>query len=337
MRLVTTALAVMLAVVATLAIFGLPVLDSLALIYEGALGDRFGLGRTLAKATPLILTGLGMVIAWRAGMYNIGGEGQLIVGAIGGATLAHYLAASVPGPMLNPLILASASLAGALYAGIAGWLQVARGVPAVISTILLNFVAIQLLAWVVQEPLRRTTGGLPQTQPLAPDAMLLRFDRQLDVHFGLVIAVVAVLFVAIFLYGTTSGFRLRLVGASPTAARANRIPSTRVAVGSMMLSGALCGLAGAVEYTGITGTLGIGFPQGWGFLAIPVALLGALHPVGVLASGLTFGALFAGSENLARFSVGGTTLIYVIQAVAVLSVVAIHQRSRVRKPAEVAA
>lgn len=337
MKFFTTVVALVLAVIVTLAIFGLPVLDSLTLIYEGALGDRFGIGRTLAKATPLILTGLGMVIAWRAGMYNIGGEGQLIVGAIGGAALAHALAATVPGPVLNPLILVTASLAGAIWAGIAGWLQVARGVPAVISTILLNFVAIQLLAWVVQEPLRRASGGLPQTEPLAPNAMLLRFDRQLDVHFGLVIAVVAVLLVAGFLYGTTSGFRLRLVGASPTAARANRIPSARVAIGSMMLSGALCGLAGAVEYTGITGTLGIGFPQGWGFLAIPVALLGGLHPFGVLGSGLYFGALFAGSENLARFSTGGTTLIYVIQAVAVLAVVAVNHRVRVKKPVEATA
>lgn len=104
-----------------------------------------------------------------------------------------------------------------------------------------------------------------------------------------------------------------------------------------MLSGALCGLAGAVEYTGITGTLGIGFPQGWGFLAIPVALLGGLHPFGVLCSGLYFGALFAGSENLARFSTGGTTLIYVIQAVAVFAVVAVNHRVRVRKSAEATA
>lgn len=326
MRALTTFLVLVLALVATLALFGLPVLDSLRLLYEGALGDKFGISRTLAKATPLLLTGVGMVIAWRAGMYNIGGEGQLIVGAIGAAAVASALAGKIPGAALNPILLVVAMASGALWSGIAGWLQIARGVPAVISTILLNFVAIQLLAWVVQAPLRRSTGGLPQTEPLPEDAMLLKFDRQLDLHFGIVIALIVVVLAALYLYGTRSGFRLRLVGASASVARANRIPSNRVAVGSMMLSGALCGLAGAVEYTGITGMLGIGFPQGWGFLAIPVALLGGLHPIGVLFSGLYFGALFAGSENLARFTASGTTLIYVIQAVAVLAVVSIAQK-----------
>lgn len=326
MRALTTFLVLVLALIATLALFGLPVLDSLKLLYEGALGDKFGISRTLAKATPLLLTGVGMVIAWRAGMYNIGGEGQLIVGAIGAAAVASALAGKIPGAALNPILLVVAMAAGALWSGIAGWLQIARGVPAVISTILLNFVAIQLLAWVVQAPLRRSTGGLPQTEPLPEDAMLLKFDRQLDLHFGIVIALIVVVLAALYLYGTRSGFRLRLVGASASVARANRIPSNRVAVGSMMLSGALCGLAGAVEYTGITGMLGIGFPQGWGFLAIPVALLGGLHPIGVLFSGLYFGALFAGSENLARFTASGTTLIYVIQAVAVLAVVSIAQK-----------
>jgi len=336
-RLLTTVAALTFALVLTLVVFGLPVADSLQLLAEGAFGDKFGISRTLAKATPLLLTGLGMVIAWRAGMYNIGGEGQLIVGAIGGAAVAAALMGKVVGPVLNPLILAAAMATGALWSGFAGWLQVARGVPAVISTILLNFVAIQLLAWSVQGPLRRSEGGLPQTAPLPADTMLLKFDRQLDLHFGIVIAVITVLLVTAFLYGTRSGFRLRLVGASPTAARANRIPSERVAIGSMMLSGALCGLAGGVEYTGITGVLGTGFPQGWGFLAIPVALLGGLHPLGVMLSGLYFGALFAGSENLARFSTSGTTLIYVIQAAAVLAVVALAPRARPAKVKEAAA
>lgn len=337
MRVLATIGALAAALIFTLLIFGLPIGDSLQLLFEGALGDKFGISRTLAKATPLLLTGVGMVVAWRAGMYNIGGEGQLIVGAIGGAAAAHWLVKSLPGPVLNPIILATAMLAGAAWAGFAGWLQIARGVPAVISTILLNFVAIQLLAWSVQGPLRRPGDGVPQTPPLPEEAMLLRFDRQLDLHFGLIIAVVTVLLVAVYLYGTSDGFRLRLVGASPTAARANRIPSNRVALSSMMLSGALCGLAGGVEYTGITGVLGIGFPQGWGFLAIPVALLGGLHPLGVLLSGLYFGALFAGSENLARFSTSGTTLIYVIQAAAVLAVVALTPRKARIKVEEAAA
>lgn len=255
-------------------------------------------------------------------MYNIGGEGQLVVGALAGAVVAK-LATGAPGAVLNVLVLTAAMIGGGMFAALAGWLQVKRGVQAVISTILLNFIALQLLGWCVTGPLRRPEGGLPQTSPLPETAMLLRFDRQLDVHSGLLYALLACGLVWLYLYGTVGGFRLRLVGAGPATARANRIPAGKVAIVSMALSGALCGLAGGVEYTGITGTLGIGFPQGWGFLAIPVALLGGLHPAGVLLSAIYFGALFAGSENLGRFTQGGPTLVYVIQAAAVLAIVAI--------------
>lgn len=323
-----------LALLLTLLAFGLPLGESLRLLFDGSVGDRAGWSRTLVKATPLILAGLGMVVAWRAGMYNIGGEGQLIVGALLGASVARF-ASGLPGPVLNVAILLAGIVGGGAYAAFAGWLQVARGVQAVISTILLNFVAIQMLGWAVTGPLRRSEGGLPQTTPLPEAAMLLRFDRRLDVHSGLLYALVAVIFVWIFLYKTTWGYRLRLVGAGASAARANRIPASRVAVMSMALSGALCGLAGCVEYSGITGTLGAGFPQGWGFLGIPVALLGGLHPVGVLGSGLYFGGLFAGSENLGRFTAGGSTLVYVIQAVAVLAFVAFGSVRPVAVKAEV--
>jgi simple sugar transport system permease protein len=127
----------LLVLVATLAILGLPIADSLRLLYEGALSDKYGIHRTLLKSAPLILVGLGMVISWRAGMFNIGGEGQLLCGAAGGAALAHALGSP---PAL--LICFVAALAGALYAGLAGWLFVKRGVNIVISTILLNFVAL---------------------------------------------------------------------------------------------------------------------------------------------------------------------------------------------------
>lgn len=307
--------------VLTLLVFGLPLGDSLRLLFEGSLGDASGLSRTVVKATPLILAGLGMAVAWRAGMYNIGGEGQLVVGALCGATIAKF--ASISGAPLNWLVLLASMAGGAAYAAVAGWLQVARGVQVVISTILLNFVALQLLGWAVSGPLRRPDGGMPQTAPLPPDAMLMPFDRQLDAHTGTLYALLACAAIWVYLYMTVGGYRLRLVGANKRVARAYRLPTERVAISAMALSGALCGLAGGVEYTGMTGQLGIGFPQGWGFLAIPVALLGGLHPVGVLLSAGYFGALFAGSENLGRFTSGGATLVYVVQAVAVLAFVGI--------------
>lgn len=310
------------ALILTLAIFGLPIFPSLKLIGEGAFGDAAGWSRTVVKTTPLLLCGVGMVVAWRAGMFNIGGEGQFLIGASSGAAAA-IIFQNLPGGIQNPVILLAAMLGGGAYAAFAGWLQVKRGVPAVISTILLNFIAIYFLDWAVNGgPLQRTDGIMPQSQPLKESVMLLRFSRQLDVHSGAIYALVAVGLIWIYLYGTKGGFQLRLVGENARAARANRIPSDRIAIWAMFLSGALCGLAGAIEYTGITGLVSSkGFSQGWGFLGIPVALLGNLHPLGVLLSGLYFGALFAGSENLARFQTGADKLILFIQGAAVLALI----------------
>lgn len=327
-----TALGLFLVLCLTLAVFRLPVAESLRLLWQGAAGDKFGISRTLVKSAPLLLTGLGVVVAWRAGMYNIGGEGQFLIGATCGAALAKAFW-TLPGPVLNPLILITCAIGGALYAGIAGWLHVYRGVQVVISTILLNFVALQVLGWAVSGPLRQAGTTIPLSDPLPEAVMLTRFDPQTDLHVGVFLALAMVAIVYVFLFLTKSGFRLRVVGENARAAHANRISIPRAQIGAMLISGALCGLAGGVEYTGIAGSIGTGFSQNWGFLAIPVALLGGLHPVGVLLSSLFFGALFAGSDNLARFTPSGTTIIYVIQAAAVLGFIGLKSwidRRRIR-------
>jgi simple sugar transport system permease protein len=314
------ALGLVLALVLTLSTFGLPLGESLSKIWDGAFGSQAGIARTLVKSTPLLLTGLGIVIAWRAGMYNIGGEGQFIVGGLCGATFAKF-GGGLPPALLNLAILLATAVGGAAYAGIAGWLQVKRGVQVVISTILLNFVALQLLDWGVNNPLKEKAGRLPMSDALPNDAMMMRFNRQTDLHSGVFVALLAAVVIYVFLMLTKGGLKLRLTGENPAAARANRIDVGRVQFQAMLLSGALCGLAGGIEYTGIAGRLDLGFSQQWGFLAIPVALLGGLNPIGVIFSSLYFGALFAGSENLARFTRSGSTIVYIIQAVAVLSYV----------------
>lgn len=313
-------------VVLTLSVFGLPVGPSLARIFEGGLGSEAGIGRTFAKATPLILTALGTVVAWRAGLFNIGGEGQYIMGGLLGAACFRFLPMS-PAPVL----ILMAAVGGGLYALLAGWLQVRRGVPVVISTILLNFLAVQVLALLVTGPLKAAKGGLPQTDYLPAGQMLPRLNPRTDLHTGALIAILAAFIIWALLYHFRQGFEIRLVGAGPGAARANGLPVERLQLRAMALSGALAGLAGGIEYTAMTGAIDAGFPQQWGFLGIPVALLGGLHPLGVLASGLGFGVLFAGSQQMARFGQGGDTIIYVIQAVAMLAVVAgnaIQQRRR---------
>jgi simple sugar transport system permease protein len=325
-----TAVGLVLVVALCLLVFGLPVVASMRDLWEGAAGDRFGIARTLVRATPLVLCALGIIVAWKAKMYNIGGEGQYVIGGICGAWVAHSFS-GLSGGLLNPLVLIGASLGGALYAGIAGWLQVKRGVQVVISTIMLNFIALKVLSYAVTGPLQQESRQNPMTDALPNDAMLARFDSQSDLHAGVFIALVAALLVFVYLYYTKRGFHLRLVGENEEAARVAKVPVSRVQLSAMVLSGGLCGLAGGVDYAGFIGQVGLGFSQQWGFLAIPVALLGGLHPLGVLFSGVFFGGLFAGSENLAMFNSVGGTVVYVIQAVAVLTFVGISSWIHSRK------
>lgn len=316
------ALVALVALVAlALAAFGLPVRESLELLAQGAAGDAVGWTRTAVRATPLLLCALGTILAWRAGMFNIGGEGQFLMGGIAGAAFARSAEGLSPA-LLNVGVLAFSIAGGALYGAFAGWLHVRRGVQVVISTILLNFVALQMLGWVVSGPLRAREGGLPLTDRLPDTAMLWRLSRQSDLHSGVFVAVLAAFAVAVWLYGTRGGFRLRLVGEGARAARAAGLHTGRIQMAAMAASGGFCGLAGGVEYTALAGQLGAGFSQQWGFLAIPVALVGGLHPLGALVSAVGFGALFAGTENLARFTPEGGTLGYVIQGAAVLGFVA---------------
>ena len=305
----------------TLVVFGIPVTE-MSSIWAGAVGDKFGLSRTFVRATPLVLCGLGIVVAWRAKMFNIGGEGQYVIGGVCGAWVAQSFVGMFPGG-LNVLILTGSAAGGALFAGLAGWLYVKRGVHVVISTILLNFVALQILSYAVTGPLQERSGKLPMTEQLPNEVMSMRFDAQTDLHSGVFLAFIVAAVVGVFLFLTKSGFRLRLAGENPEAARVAGIDVPRTQMSAMLISGALCGLAGGVDYVGFIGQIGTGFPQNWGFLSIPVAILGGLHPAGVAASGVFFGGLFAGSEQLSRYNAGGETVMLVMQAVAVLAYVGI--------------
>jgi ABC-type uncharacterized transport system permease subunit len=323
------ALAMVAVLVLVLWIFRMPVGPSLERILDGALRTEPGRARTLVKMAPLLLAGLGMVVAWRAGMYNIGGEGQLILGLVCGAAVAK-VGAGLPPPVLGYAVLATTALGGALYAALAGWLYIKRGVQVVISTILLNFIAVQVLAYAIRGPLQETKRELPQTQPLPDAAMMARLSPTTDLHAGIFWSLVFAVLVAVWLYRTVPGFHTRVVGSNARVARAQRIPVSRTQMRAMVLSGGLCGLAGGIDYVGIAGQVADSSAQGIGFMAIPVALLGGLDPLGATLSALYFGALFAGTENMARFQSGANSLIFVIQAVAVFAFLAFGWYSRRR-------
>lgn len=310
--------------------FGLPVAESLTLVVEGAFSGDAAWSRTLVRTTPLLLTGLAMMVAWRAGMYNIGGEGQYVVGGLVGATVAKA-GGGMPPALLSAAILAATVVGGAGYAALAAYLQVRRGVQVVVSTILLNFLALQILDWAVSGPLQESKGQIPQTDRLPEAAMLMRFDRQTDLNSGVFLALAVAVCVGVWIMATRSGFNLRLVGENPRAARAALVNVSRVQVWAMTLSGALCGLSGGVEYVGLLGQLDRGFAQQWGFLGIPVALLGGLHPAGVALAAGYFGALFAGLQNLSMFSQGAGPMVYVVQGVAVMGVVGLAALAKRRR------
>lgn len=322
----------LLLLVATFILLGIPPLKGLSGLYIGAVGNSvdghwYALSETLVKTSPLLLTGLGVSIAWRAGMFSIGGEGQLLMGALAATALWR----SFPGasaPLMAFGMLLAGTVSGALWGGLAGWLRVKRNVQEVISTIMLNYIAIYLVGALVNGPLQEQSHISPQSDPI-PDAILfarlipasLSGGIQSRLHSGVLLAFLVVPIIALFLFRSASGFGLRLVGQNQEAARVARFPVDSYRIRAMLLSGALCGLAGVIELLGISTRLDVNFSPGWGYTAIPVALLGGLQPFGILLASLFFGGLTAGCGYLSRFFGVSSDLINVIQGAAVLILV----------------
>jgi simple sugar transport system permease protein len=252
---------------------------------------------TLLKTGPLLVSGLAVALCFRCGVWNIGAEGQLLAGALAATALATRGLAECPALVLVPALALAGALGGALFGAIAGWLRAMRGVSEVISTILLNFVAIQCVALAVQGPLRDASGAYPQSDALPAAALLPSLGR---VHLGVAAALLLALAGHWLLFHSGAGLRLRAVGLSPRAARFAGIPVERSAVGILVLGGALAGLAGAFEVSGVTGRLYEGLSPGYGYTAIAVALLARLEPLGVIPAALFFGALEAGAGALQR-------------------------------------
>lgn len=287
---------------------------ALTALAEGAFGNAYALADTLTKTTPLLLTGLGVGIAFRARLWNIGGEGQFLVGALAASALGAYLLDGLPTPLLIPIILFAGAAAGAIWAGLAGWMRTARGVPEVISTIMLNFVAAQLLSYLVHGPMQEHNHAQPASEALPAHATLPILWHGTTLHWGFPLALIMAVVVAVYLNRTAAGFALRVVGANPEAARVSGFAVDRTRLVTMLWSGALCGLAGAVELSGVVSTLYENYTPGYGFTAVAVALLGRLNPFGIIASAFFFGALSAGSGSMERTAGVSANLSYVVQA-----------------------
>lgn len=314
--------AVLLGAFVTLAILvlvaGASPASALAALAEGAAGSRAALGETLARSTGLILCSLAATIAFRAGVLNIGIEGQFLMGAAAAAAAGPALHAA---PFLTRLVLLlAAASAGALATLPAAWLAEKRRVPPVLSTILLNLVAAAAVSGLVRGALRDPAGDYPQSRALADT---VRFQplvpgSRTTVAFVIALALAAV--AAIVLSRTPLGLKLRAVGDSPTAARAIGLPDVALRTGAFAVSGALAGLAGGLEVAAVTGRLYDPFASGVGYSGIAASLLGATHPLGGTLAATLFAALGTGSSAMQRDTGVPASLATIVPGVLVLAV-----------------
>lgn len=298
-------------------------IEALIAFWDGAFGSSYALwSATLVRATPLILVGLAVGVAFRSGVLNIGAEGQLIVGAAASTMVALAFPQGARGLVIVGMMLAAA-LAGATWAGIAAILRHRFQVLEVISTIMLNFVAMHLVGWLVRGPLQEPTRIYPQSATIGEAArwpLLLPGHR---LHLGFVLAIFAAALTWWTLARTAAGFRARVVGNSArAAASAGGINAPRTALGVFVASGALAGLAGASEVGGVTWALYEGLSPGYGYTAIAVALLARLDARWIVVSGVFFGALEAGAAAMQRDAGVPSVVVQVIVALVILGVLA---------------
>jgi len=310
---------------------GNPLLALQALV-TGAFGSLDGLSEVAVKSCPLLLTGMAVALAFQAGLWNIGAEGQFLLGAITMAWFATTVTV-FPAWVGLPLALSVSAVSGGLWAALAALLKLRRQVNEVISTIMLNFVALGLLSYLVHGPLMEASGAYPQSDAVPLVMRLPRLATSLRVHAGVLVALAVAVAAQVLLFRTVAGFRMRAVGGNAEAARLAGIRIDRCVFWTLLLSGAVAGLAGGIEVGAVTYRLYERLSPGYGYTAIAVALLGRLNPAGVVLAALLFGALEAGSNSMQREAGVSAVLVLVIQATVIFALLAVGQGLRLRASA----
>ena len=294
-------------------------------ILSGPLADKYGITEVLVRAVPLILVGLGIAIAFRSDILNIGAEGQMQIGILSATAVALAFPAS-PKVLLLPMMLLAGGLGGAVWGGIAGWLRARLNVNEILSTVMLNYIAAQIYTFLLRGPMidpaeLETGSGTPQSMRLPKAAWLARLVPETRLHTGLVLALALAVLVYILLWRTTWGYRLRAAGAEAKAARYAGIHVERSLVVAMLLSGGFAGLAGAVEVAGVHHRAIEAITSGYGFSGIVVALFGGLHPAGIVPAAAFFGLLLVGADMTQRSAGVPANMILVLQGLVILAIV----------------
>jgi simple sugar transport system permease protein len=304
-------------------------------LVTGSVGSLNALGETLVKAAPLMFTGLSFAIAFRCGLVNIGAEGQLHIGGLTSVCAGIFIK-HLPAVIHLPLALTAGFVGGGAWGLLSGWLRTRFGASEIITTVMLNYVAIYLVSYLVTGPLKAPPGNMPHTEMVEAASQLPRILPGTRLHLGFVVALLAIAFYYVFLWRSREGFELRVVGQNPDAAAyAGMKPATSVML-AMFLAGGMGGLAGAGEILGIQHRLIQAFSPGYGFDGIAVALLGMNTPAGIVLSSILFGVLRSGGNMMQMMAEVPIALISVIQALVILSVVArISKSLRRRRGGEV--
>ena len=304
-------------------------LEAYKALWQGAFGSTNAFAETLVKATPLLLVGIGICISFRGDVINIGGEGQMIIGAIF-ATWVGLTFTSLPGWLVITLAMIAGFLGGAVWGGIPGFLKAYNRVNEILSTVMMNAIAVQIMNFMLRGPMidpiqAQKASKIPQTARLIEAFRLARWAPT-RLHLGALIAVVLAILVYILLWRTTLGYRIRAVGLNPSASRYAGIKVPRYVVMALLLSGAFAGLAGAIQVYGvnyrmITDGSASGFTGNAGFNGIVAALFGQLHPLWSIPASILFGALLVGANQMQRVVQVPSALITALNGLVVVFVV----------------
>ncbi len=311
-----------------IALAGADPLTAYRVMLEGAGGGRRQLTETILKACPLLIIALGLAVAFQSRVWNIGAEGQFFMGALGGSLVALLLP-DLPQGLLVPLALLAGLLGGALWALVPALLRTQRGISEIISTLMLNYIAILFVQYLARGPLQDPNGFLPESARFGPAAQLPIWIAP-RIHIGVALAVVIVPLVYLLIWRTPLGFQLRAIGSKPTVAQFVGIDVARGVIVALVISGALAGLAGVIEVTTLHLRLKAGIGAGYGFTAILVALLGRMNPFGIVVAALFFAGLTIGAESLHVVLQLPAALAQAIQALIVLFVLGADAFFRLR-------
>lgn len=307
-------------------------LTAYRILFMESLGSVRNIATTLQRATPLMFTGLAVAFAYRAGLFNIGAEGQLYMGAFAAAWVGFTFTA-LPRLIHLPLAILAGMIGGALWGAIPGFLKAKLGIHEVINTIMLNFIALYLTDWLATGPFH---GGswVPETARVSASAALARLYPPTRLSSGIYLALLAALIAYLILWKTKQGYELRAVGLNPQAAEYGGINVAKNTIIAMAISGALAGLAGTEQILGLHQRFIVRFSADLGFMGVAVALLGKNHPVGVLLAAILFGALQTGSAAMDRLTSVPRELITIIQALIIFFVAADYLIRRILRMKE---